>query len=78
MASAIEAPALETTAPTRCGHARPGHPRNSSARIRDVCAAPLGPAATEAADVLTFNADGYIVTFETLVDPTIADRAYAN
>jgi len=37
----------------------------------------LGGVATEGADVLTFNDDGKLVTFETLGDTTQVDRVFA-
>ncbi len=37
----------------------------------------LGGVATEGADVLTFNDDGKLVTFEALGDTTQADRVFA-
>ena len=37
----------------------------------------LGGEATEGADVLTFNDDGKLVTFEALGDTTQADRVFA-
>jgi ketosteroid isomerase-like protein len=32
----------------------------------------------EAADVLTYNADGKLISFDTLADPTVANRVFAH
>ena len=37
----------------------------------------LGGQTTESADVMTYNADGKLIAFDTLADPTAANRVFA-